>query len=342
MKALIDGDILLYKVGFACQKEHYIVYDVSWGPEAPPCAEFIGKTALNAWLGTKAEPVYNLYDAGESFPYFCSHEVREEGKDSEYTIFRHIVAEELSHVLHNVKQAIRRIVSDTGSERYTVFLTGKGNFRERVATIQKYKGNRDQNSKPIWYEEIKGYLVERHGAVVVGGAEADDAMATEQTKAGNGVDTVICTTDKDLLQVPGQNYNPTSRKMTFIPEREGLLSFYQQLLTGDSVDNIPGLYRLTGQKVTKAIKDGLQECQTEQDMWGYVLVTYNEHWPYVSERNVLDQHDEMYDALVEIGRLLYMQRHEGEVWCPPQGNNSHVGDAHHQGSFAGDEELEQD
>lgn len=316
MKALIDGDTVVYRVGFACQKEHYIVYCQEWGEMAPPCAKFIGKTALNEWLATKAGPVYNLYEAGDSIPYFRSHE---EGTVLEYIIFKHIVAEELSHVLHNVKQSIRRIVSDTGAGTYTCFLTGKGNFRERIATIQKYKGNRDPNSKPVWYEEIKRYLIERHGAVVADGAEADDQMAIEQTRAGNGDTTVICTTDKDLLQVSGYNYNPTTRKMIFISEREARLNFWEQMLVGDATDNIPGLYKLTGKIASKTLKDGLATCHTEGEMWLYVRGIY-------AREHGLCSWEDLDKVLTEIGRLLYMQRYEKQLWEPPIEDNEHEQD----------------
>ena len=75
--------------------------------------------------------------------------------------------------------------------------------------------------------------------------EADDGMALAQTK-----DTCICSNDKDLRMVQGNHYSwkvgerVKEKPMVYVSEAEGLNWFFQQLLMGDSTDNIPGLYRV--------------------------------------------------------------------------------------------------
>ena len=65
--------------------------------------------------------------------------------------------------------------ADTSSKP-ALYISGKDNFREKVATILPYKGNRDPLHKPKYYKEIREYLKDAYGAQVVDGQEADDEI----------------------------------------------------------------------------------------------------------------------------------------------------------------------
>lgn len=134
-----------------------------------------------------------------------------------------------------------------------IFLTGKGNFREKIATIQPYKGNRD-TPKPFHYNNLRAYMVGVLGAEMVEGMEADDALSLAQRE-----DTIICSRDKDLMQVPGWHYSWECGKQPsfgpFFVEGYGEISlddkrklkgygnkfFLAQCLLGDRTDNILGI-----------------------------------------------------------------------------------------------------
>lgn len=134
-----------------------------------------------------------------------------------------------------------------------LFLTGKNNFREKIAVTRPYKANR--GAKPFHYYNLRAYMQGKWDAIVVDGMEADDAMAIAQDYR-----TIICTRDKDLRQVAGAHYgwelgNQPSFGPRYIDELGwielsedhkklkggGMKFFYAQCLMGDSVDNIPGL-----------------------------------------------------------------------------------------------------
>ncbi len=68
-----------------------------------------------------------------------------------------------------------------------LFLTGHGNFREKVAKIKKYKGTRDVNKRPKYYDAIREYMVNFHEAEVVNKMEGDDALGISQNE-----NSVIC------------------------------------------------------------------------------------------------------------------------------------------------------
>lgn len=192
-----------------------------------------------------------------------------------------------------------------------IFLTGEGNFRDKIATVKPYKGTRDENKKPFHYKNIRVHLKAVYETEVVDGIEADDKMAIEQTKfLRNGCDsTIICSRDKDLRQVPGWHYGwELGRQPEFGPyfvEEEGYLElvnrrikgvglpfFYAQCIMGDSTDNIPGLPKRGDVYAFKCLSE-LPASQMLEAVRREYRAIYG------------DRGDEM---LLEQGRLLWMVR----------------------------------
>jgi len=270
MEAIVDADVILYKCGFAAQHKWYYAYedDDYW------VAKFRYKKEMTEWLGDK----------------------------SGFTITDEYEIEPLENALFLCNQLIKRIIKQTGATQYQLYLTGDGNYRDEVATILPYKGNRDSANKPHWYNEIKDYLIERWGAIIVEGYEADDALSMNQSKLYDDPrgETCICTTDKDLLMVSGWNYNwDKDERPKWITEAEGRRWFYMQLLMGDkSVDNIPGIKGLgpaKAKKILDAVDPERYEC--------IVGVEYAKAY------------DDPEAAMEENARLLWMSRIEPNDWC---------------------------
>ena len=281
MKTLIDGDIIVYSCGFSAEKP---IWRVMVRGEGKPRATFRYKKELDEW-------------------------VRSVGlADTEYDAVKDVEVGPVSHALGNAKELIKRILLRTGADDYQIYLTGKGNYREEIATILPYKGNRDSNHKPHHYDALIRYLTENWGAITVEGIEADDAMATYQYQAyisGDPVDgwheTVIATIDKDLDMVPGHHYNWNKDVKYTVDEWTAITWFYVQLIIGDTVDNIQGIKGAGKAKAKKVLMD----CDTEEDMYWAVLDLYCEAY------------DKPMDALMENARLLWMRREEGTMWEPP-------------------------
>ena len=189
---------------------------------------------------------------------------------------------------------VESIIEETGSHTYSIYLTGKGNFRDEVATILPYKGNRDSSRRPRKYKELRKYLQEVWGARLITGIEADDACVIHAYHLlQKGKDYVVCSIDKDLLMLEGQHYNYKRREFETISEEEGWKRFYTQTLTGDNSDNIPGLYKVTGHKATKAIKEGLLTLTLPEEMDAYCLNTYEE----MAETPAIQQYREIQELL---------------------------------------------
>lgn len=182
----------------------------------------------------------------------------------------------------------------------SLYLTGSGNFREQLATILPYKGNRDPTHKPKYYREIKEHMADKWGAEVVQGVEADDAIATEQWSHKDR-STVICTIDKDLDQIPGWHYNYVKGLFYNVSLRDANAWLFWQMLEGDRTDNIPGINKV-GPKTIQKWFDGLN----------WHLDDIREMVKYEYEK----QYGEMWaHAYKEVGNLLWMRRVEGQE-CP--------------------------
>lgn len=208
------------------------------------------------------------------------------------------------------------------AEEYIIFLTGKGNFREEVATILPYKGNRDSSHKPVHYEAIKEFLVKKYKAQVIEGMEADDAMAIMQYE--DPENTVICSIDKDLLMVPGKHYNWRKQEHKEVSALEGARWFWTQMLTGDSTDNIlgcgtkkPGVYKSgkkkgesyekrsgIGPKAAEKLLEGATSYDQMKAIVGMQYATLDEGAAFSDPESVM----------LENGLLLWMKRTEEEDW----------------------------
>lgn len=115
----------------------------------------------------------------------------------------------------------------------------------------EYKGNRT-GRKPVTHRALKDWIIEGDHSYEVQQwpmLEADDVMGLIQTNAR--VPTVICTIDKDLLQIPGDHYNFDTRERKTIGNVEAYKFFLQQCISGDATDGIPGI-RGVGPKKARA------------------------------------------------------------------------------------------
>lgn len=181
-------------------------------------------------------------------------------------------------------------------EDYQIYITGSGyQFRHDIAKTHVYKGNRSKREKPEHLQYIRDYMISDWQTVVSVEQEADDCLAIHATELDH--DCTIVSVDKDMLQVPCWHYNPVKNTMKKVTPSEGIKFFYTQILTGDSADNIHGIPQVGPKRAEKILKG----VNSERDLWNEVLTAYKGD----------------VDRAVENARLLWLRRHEGEIWQPP-------------------------
>ena len=191
---------------------------------------------------------------------------------------------------------VDRLIRLEGIETYEGYLTGKNNYRSEIATEQAYKGNRKDARKPVHYDSLREYLVSKWGFTVVDGQEADDAMGIKAYELPED-SSCIMTIDKDLDMIRGWHYNFVKEDLYYVTEKEAIKNFYIQILTGDRVDNIPGIKGIGPVKAKKI----LENCTTEKSLF----------------KAVSEKYDHDIDKLTERGRLLWIRRKEKQLWKPP-------------------------
>ena len=187
-------------------------------------------------------------------------------------------------------QMMQDIIADTGSTEYSVYLTGSGNFRRELT--ETYKANRPDN-RPKHWSAVREYLIMQHKAVVCDGFEADDQLGIDQDKT-HGT-TIICSIDKDLLQIPGKHYNFVRKVHQEVTHDQGLKALYVQSLVGDRSDNISGVA-------------GIGPVKAEKTLGGLLPEEY-----YETCKSLYND-DERFHLNM---KLLYIWQKPNDMWMPP-------------------------
>jgi 5'-3' exonuclease len=265
MKALIDGDILRYELGFASE---------------------------TGWHGITGDD-----EAVPPFGY-------------------------VSDLLH---ARIDSIMEETGSDSYTLFLTEGPTFRFDIAKRKPYKGTRPSN-KPWHYQNLTVYMTDVLKAEIITHIEADDALAIAHLDPET--ETVLCSRDKDLRQVPGRFYSwELGMQPSFGPAditQVGSLSlsdgktkkltgtgfawFCAQVLTGDTVDNIPGLPKCGPVAAYQALYGHIPDPSELEAGDGYDQYVCNHMIAHVGDLYAEKYGPDWEDELLEQGRLCWMTR----------------------------------
>jgi len=291
----IDGDVIVYSVGFASQSTMHVVD------------------------GKRFEEKKDALSYADRYGF------------DEDEIVREFDAEPIEFALSSAKRLVKRIVESSQAATYTILITGDNNYREDVAKFQPYKGNRlnddgtSKQPKPVHFQAIKDYLLYVCSAEMVEGEEADDQLSIRAVESGH----TIATIDKDLNNTAGWHYNWQRDTLYEVGTAEADRNFYTQLFSGDATDHIPGLFKFTGKRATAKMKAPLQEMTDPAEMWKHVLNTYMDalkiKWQKaVDEDIVWDNahmaalHRDCSNFLEEIGILLWMRRQENEMWTPPK------------------------
>jgi hypothetical protein len=157
-----------------------------------------------------------------------------------------------ANLVTKVQQAARA----SGSDEIKLLLTARNSHkghRYAIARGKPYQGQRSSGRRPKNWQYLRD-LLEQGGVPFeiesTAVLEADDLFHHHSVYRG-AEHTVIYTQDKDMRMVPGYHLNWDDNDLHFLPpevfrkEHRGKVYghawFWQQLLHGDTADNIPGL-----------------------------------------------------------------------------------------------------
>jgi hypothetical protein len=272
--ALIDFDVIVYRAGFASQRK-------LWTVTLLDGEEIVFNEGIS-----KAQALKDLDEKGLSSQIKSWEPV--------FSIAEEYVA------INTAKKILEDIQKASWLTSYKGFL-GTSNdeklFRLQIAKTLPYKANRPD--KPYHYDAIRNYLLEETVCEMVEGIESDDALGIYQRE-----DSVICSIDKDLLQIPGHHFNFVKNEFKTITEVEGWRNFYKQVLTGDRADNIPGLFRVGDKMANKWLK-------AHESPSAMYKVCENAYKNFSGKENYLEY-------LHEICNLVYILRKKNEFFQIPE------------------------
>lgn len=170
----------------------------------------------------------------------------------------------------HIDDLIKNILNYTKSTHYLLFLTVGKNFRYTI--YPDYKANRKKLEKPRYFDAVKEYLVSKYKAIYHFGLEADDLCLIYNKKYLN---SFICSTDKDILNLQGSLFNYKNYKWINNDKKTADLYFWGSMITGDSIDNIKGIPK-KGEKFAEHIKEISEKTNTP--MYTLVLKEYINHF----------------------------------------------------------------
>jgi 5'-3' exonuclease len=214
-----------------------------------------------------------------------------------------------------LRDMIKGILETTGATDYQIYLSdSKDNWRLKL--FPAYKANRKQ-PKPTHYQYLQQLLVDEWEAEVAMEQEADDALGIAQVSFAEYKkdlpveETIICSIDKDLKQIPGYHYNWDKKEIVEISPTEGQYRFWYQLLVGDPGDNITVTEGLSckgiGDKKATAMLEG---CETDEDYYQTCLDAYLKAWK--------EPREEVEKRLLLTGQLVKIRTKPGEIWSLPK------------------------
>lgn len=265
MLAAIDGDYIPYLcAGSSKVEERY--YVVAEGPDSAPLFSCKYKKEAVAYCKTADYPLE-----------FIHHK-------------RQVIDErEMYYLLYAEFEDIFR---NTGADQYRLFLGGATNYRYDI--YPEYKSHRKNYSRPVLLAQAKQYLAEKYNAEIVEGIEADDAVSIV---CSNEPNSVLCSPDKDLDQVPCMHYDPNKGEVYVIDEDTAHGCLYTQILTGDSTDSIPGVKGIGEKKAQKL----LHNVHDPEEMWDVCVKAHGSE----QSANLT-------------ASLVYVLRNHGEFWEAPR------------------------
>lgn len=162
-------------------------------------------------------------------------------------------------------------------ERVITFSGSKGNFRKLITPV--YKANRKVENIPPLLNEMHQFVKDEYDSVWGYGIETDDIVARYWYNLSNEIgrdNVMIVSIDKDYKQFPCliYNYHYKHKVVLDISEDEALYNFYEQMIVGDTADNV-NYFKGKGKKYAEKY---LADCNTKYQYTRKMLELFQEKY----------------------------------------------------------------
>ena len=273
----VDCDPLVYQIGFRCEDTVYIA-------------------------------------GGAKFKALKDAIAHCEGMDLDREdIIKQITPWEWPDVLRELETKLRQFQNLFTPSKTYLYLSPSKYFRYDLT--DDYKGNRTGNNKPYHFAGIREFFM-RKGAKLIDNMEADDILAINHFhhfKQGGFKKTnrnsLIVGEDKDFNNIPGWHYQPGKQKLFYQGSYSAIAHFYQQMIAGDTADNIKGIPG-KGQKAAEKLID--PDFCDEKRYWRIVKDAYLEY----AKKKEISEYD-IIDQMLLNAHLLYILWEKDTWFIPP-------------------------
>ena len=193
------------------------------------------------------------------------------------------VEEDIDLAIEKYNDSFTNIIYDL-NEIYDIkevitFNNSKGNFRKILD--KNYKANRKSSGIPSILSELHTYVSNTYNTISRYSVETDDLVATywKNISDENGRDSVIIVSiDKDYKQLPAliYNYHYKHKCVYDINERDALYNFYEQMIIGDTVDNVNYCKGYGKKYAEKLLKDCISNYQFTKRVYELFVIIYKQ------------------------------------------------------------------
>ena len=199
-----------------------------------------------------------LFDA-DSLVFASCYRTRKNKEELEDIYYR-----DINDAAGKFDEQFMKIINDIDDvydvKNVITFNGSKGNFRKKITPV--YKANRKNQELPPLLHQMHDYVKQNYSSVYGYGIETDDLVAKhwyEIQKEAGREQVIICAIDKDYKQFPCLMWNYHKKEVLDITEQEALYNFYEQMIAGDSADNV-NYFRGKGKKFAEKYYKG---CTTK-------------------------------------------------------------------------------
>ena len=187
----------------------------------------------------------------------------------------------LDDAINKFDEQFMKIVNDLeikyNIEKIITFNGCKGNFRKQLT--KNYKANRKNQTLPPLLHNMHQYVKDTYESKFGFGIETDDMVARYWKKLSEELgrnEVMIVSIDKDYKQFPClmYNYHYKHQVILDISEEEAMYNFYEQMIVGDTADNV-NYFKGKGKKYAeKHFKDCTTKYQYTRKLYELFKLEY--------------------------------------------------------------------
>lgn len=320
--AYVDADMILFAAASIGEQVWYIYKD-SKGKEV---ARFDNAKAGKDWLDL-------INDWGVDTIFGYEGDIDDLIRETEYEI------KDFEDCKKAFKKGFKKWVKQSGCTNAVAYISkgsGVENFRYKIATVKKYKGNRKDTHKPHYLEQLRKWAASQpYVKIARGSVEVDDVVCGLAQKKGKSA--CVAAGDKDSrgvtgcwFLIPDEMEKPVFSNPKIVGKIKknekgkvigyGWLFWMHQTLTGDKADNYDGCKGIGDAKSYALLEPFSGVSSDHLDEVVSVVAeaykkAYGKEYTYINHHTEQEVQASWKDIMIENLHLMYMRKTQNDV-CP--------------------------